>query len=263
MTPTVSVLDLGDFRLDGGAIFSVVPRSMWQKYHEVDELNRIVLGLNATLIRDNDRIILVDAGTVTSSDMLVHHLERLGLEPKDITDVVFTHLHSDHIGGAFPGKDDAFRALFPQADHHLSEQELEDALNPDERTRHFYRTDAASWMTRTGRARTINTSTQISDHVELAPAPGHTLGHLAVWIYGPERWLIPGDLIPTVQHLNIHYMTSFDENTRLNIQTKKEILQRAALHPTRIVFYHDRKHPVALVEKSGNRYRPVYGPFEN
>ncbi len=255
MIPEVSVLDLGDFRLDGGAIFSVVPRSMWEKYHEVDEQNRIILGLNATLIRDNDRIILVDAGTEESSGMLIHRLREQGLEPKDVTDVVFTHLHSDHIGGAFPREGDTFHPWFPEADYHLSEQELSDALNPDERTRYFYRTDAASWMARTGRARTVTTSTQISDHVELMPTPGHTLGHLAVWVYGPERWLIPGDLIPTVQHLNVHYMTSFDENTRLNIQTKKEILHRAALHPTRVVFYHDRKHPVALVEKSGNRYR--------
>lgn len=263
MTPTVSVLDLGDFRLDGGAIFSVVPRSMWEQYHEVDEHNRIVLGLNAALIRDNDRIILVDAGTGASSDMLIRRLQEHGLKPEDVTDVVFTHLHADHIGGAFPEKETGFHPVFEDATYHLTEQELSDALNPDERTRHFYRSDAASWMARTNRASAIESVTRISDHVELMPAPGHTLGHMAVWVYGPERWLMPGDLIPTVQHLNVHYMTSFDENTRLNIQTKKSLLHRAALHPTRVVFYHDRKHPVALVEKSGNRYRPISGPVDH
>ena len=237
-------------------MFSVVPRTFWEKLYQVEEDNRIVLGLNPVLIQDENRVILVDAGTPQSSKKLLHQLAKRNIEPASVTDLVFTHLHYDHCDGAFPVSGDVIvTPLFPNACVHVTRQELEDALNPDERTRHFYRSEIATYISRTGRANIIDGPLLLGDDVELIPAPGHTLGHLAVWVYRDRQYLIPGDLIPTRHHLNIHYMTSFDENTRLNIQTKKELLTRAATRPTVVFFYHEPTNPAAEIYRDGNRFR--------
>ncbi len=256
MKPAPVALSVGPFRLDGGAMFSVVPRTFWEKLYKVEEDNRIVLGLNPVLIQDKERIILVDAGSPESGGKLLNHLSKRGIRPAAVTDLVFTHLHYDHCGGAFPiFEGGSVIPLFPDAAVHVSRKELEDALNPDERTRHFYRTEIASYISRTGRASLIDQPLQLTDDVEIVPAPGHTMGHLAVWVYRDRQYLIPGDLIPTRHHLNIHYMTSFDENTRLNIQTKKELLARAATRPTVIFFYHEPSSPAGEIIQDGNRFR--------
>lgn len=256
MKPAPVALSVGPFRLDGGAMFSVVPRTFWEKLYKVEEDNRIVLGLNPVLVQDEERIILVDAGTPESGKKLLNRLSEQNIQASAVTDLVFTHLHYDHCGGAFPILEDgSVLPLFPNATVHVARKELEDALNPDERTRHFYRTEIASYISRTGRALVIDQPFQLTDDVEIVPAPGHTLGHLAVWVYRDRQYLIPGDLIPTRHHLNIHYMTSFDENTRLNIQTKKELLARAANRPTVIFFYHEPSSPAGEIIQDGNRFR--------
>lgn len=251
----VHVLDLGSFPLDGGALFGVVPRSRWAQMLEADADNRIALAMHAVLIQDGNQRILVDAGTAEAAGRLLEQLSLLQIHPHDITDVVFTHMHYDHSGGAFRSVAGKLQPIFPNAIYHMTEQELNDALAPDERTRHFYNPEPASLISRTGRCRTLTDRCMISSSVELVPAPGHTLGHLAAWVHGPERTLVPGDLVPTTHHLNVHYMTAFDENARLTIQTKKALLKEAALRPTRVVFYHDPQIPAATVEKEGNRYR--------
>jgi len=253
----VSVLAVGPFPMDGGAIFGVVPKSRWASLAPVDSENRIQLGLHPVLIRDGHHVMLVDAGTGESTDRLLAALGRHQVAPTDVTDVVFTHLHTDHTGGAFrTGEDGGIEPVFPNATYHVTETELTDALNPDDRTRHFFHTAAASWMSRTRRVETIRENTMLGDWVELEPAPGHTAGHMAIWVLGSDAWLMPGDLVPTTHHLNIHYLTSFDENARQMIRTKKALLDKASLRPTRVVFYHDWSCPSATVRKSGNRYHP-------
>ncbi len=256
MKPAPVALSVGPFRLDGGAMFSVVPRTFWEKLYQVEEDNRIVLGLNPVLIQDEKRVILVDAGAPHSSKKLLQRLAEQNIEPASVTDLVFTHLHYDHCGGAFQvSEDGTVLPLFPNATVHVTRQELEDALNPDERTSHFYRSEIAAYISRTGRAAAIDQLAQLTDDVEIVPAPGHTLGHLAVWVYRDRQYLIPGDLIPTRHHLNVHYMTSFDENTRLNIQTKKELLARAGARPTVVFFYHEQSVPAGEIVREGNRFR--------
>jgi len=254
--PIPEVLPVGPFRLDGGAMFSVVPRTFWEKFYQVEQDNRIVLGLNPVLIQDKERVILVDAGMPQSSKKLQRQLAERGIEPASITDLVFTHLHYDHCGGAFQvSKSGTVIPIFPNATVHLTRQELEDALNPDERTIHFYSPEIASYISRTGRATLIDRPVLLGNDVEIIPAQGHTLGHLAVWVYRDRQYLVPGDLIPTRHHLNIHYMTSFDENTRLNIRTKKDLLARAATRPTTVFFYHEPSNPTAEIFQDGNHFR--------
>ncbi len=242
--------------MDGGAIFSVVPKTFWKKLYTVEEDNQIVLGLNPVLIQGENRIILVDAGSPGSGNKLLNELKNRGIHPTAVTDLIFTHLHYDHCGGAFSiNEDGIITPLFPNATVHLTKQELKDALNPDERTCHFYRSEIASYISRTGRAVLIEQPAFIEEDVELVPAPGHTLGHLAVWVYRDRQYLIPGDLIPTHHHLNIHYMTSFDENTRQNIQTKKNLLAKAATRSTVVFFYHGTSCKAGEIHLDGKHFR--------
>ncbi len=256
MRPVPLSLPVGPFRLDGGAMFGVVPRTFWEQLYKVEEDNRIVLGLNPVLIPGGKRTVLVDAGLPGSGQKLLDALKDKGIFPESVTDLVLTHLHYDHCGGAFVvSEDGTISSIFPNARIYLTRQELEDALNPDERTRHFYQSGIATYISRTGRAVLVDQPTFLGEDIELVPAPGHTLGHLAVWVYRDRQYLIPGDLIPTRHHLNVHYMTSFDENTRLNIQTKKQLLAKAGTRSTVVFFYHGTLCQSAEVYPDGNRFR--------
>ena len=142
----------GHYRLDGGAMFGVVPRVLWERKHEPDEANRIVLALNSLLARDDERVVLVDCGmgdiwSDADADMyglarpeggLVDDLRRKGVDPAEVTDVVLTHLHFDHAGGVIDGNGNL---VFPRATHWVQGKHLRWAKDPTERDRRSFRQD--------------------------------------------------------------------------------------------------------------------------
>ena len=151
----IDLLSDGVYRLDGGAMFGVVPRVLWEKKHPPDEQNRVELALNCLLLRDGERCVLIDNGMGDGwsekeqaiyglerpKGGLLEGLQRHGVEPKDITDVVLTHLHFDHAGGSVSMADGEPRLTFPQAQHWLQKTNLRWAQNPSERDRVSYRAD--------------------------------------------------------------------------------------------------------------------------
>ena len=244
----IAVLDIGPFLLDGGSIFGVVPKSLWGKYFEVDRNNNIKLGLNSVLIEDGNRKIIVDAGIPSSSEILKEKLKSLKITCEEITDVVFTHLHYDHCGGAFEKRYDTVVPVFPNASIYVNENELEDALNPDERTAKFYKSEIVSFISRWPDLKTFSHSAKLTDNVEVLHAPGHTAGHSVVVAYDDRMHLIAGDMFPTMYHFKKpHYMTAFDENLRQNLKIKKYFLEMLSKRKSAVYFYHDSKNPFLTV----------------
>ncbi len=236
--------DVGPFKLDGGSIFGVVPKEKWGRYFPVDEKNRIQLALNVVLVDLGKRKFLIDSGSLNSTTKLLQSLESFGVSPQEITDIVFTHLHFDHCGGCFETNSDGVKPIFKNATYYLSETELENALFPDERTRHFYHEGIARYLSRCGMTKRIEASFSPEKEIEIVSAPGHTEGHCVVKVYSDKLHFIAGDMFPTLYHFEKPYfMTAFDENLRQNLKTKKRFMEEIYSRKSVVYFYHHKETP--------------------
>jgi len=253
----ITDLSCGPFYLDGGSIFGVVPKIKWNTYLTPNADNQIELGLNPVLIETGNRKILIDCGTFQSSAKLLNSLATFNVSPKEITDIVFTHLHFDHMTGALKENRENFVPVFENAICYCSEIELQSALNPDDRTKHFYNLEAVSFLSRQGLLKPIKLNDDFLKDIYIVHASGHTEGHIAVVIYEEIQHIIGGDAIPTEYHLNVNYMTAFDENLKQNLKTKKQLLEMAVLRKTMIHFYHSPKIISGYLTKEKKRYKLI------
>jgi glyoxylase-like metal-dependent hydrolase (beta-lactamase superfamily II) len=210
----VTLLDGGVLWLDGGAMFGVVPRVLWQKLREPDDRNRIRLAMNVLLIEDGRRRTLVDNGAgIHWSDKeraifgletrsAAELLEPAGLVPDDIDLVVDTHLHFDHAGGNTEPHGDERRAAYPNAEYVVQRGELETARARNERTRGSYLPDRWEPLVEDGRLRLLDGTVDLGGGVTVEPAPGHTPHMQIVRIDGGDGTLaFLADLVPTSSHV--------------------------------------------------------------
>ena len=269
----VEVVRDGRYRLDGGAMFGVVPRVMWERSHPPDEHNRVLLALNCLLLRSADRIVLVDTGmgggwTARETDLygierpdgdLVADLARRDVRPEDVTDVVLTHLHFDHAGGAVTRADDgSVRAAFPNATYWLQKQHLRWGRKPTERDRRSFRPeDFEPLMEEEGRVRLLEGDGEFLPDIHARVVSGHTPGQQVILVGEAEgpRLLYAADLIPFASQIRISWIMAYDLNPLLTLQEKKELLARAVLEEWVLVFEHDPEIEAARVEYAEGQYR--------
>ncbi len=265
----VDLLSDGIYRLDGGSMFGVVPRVLWEKKHLPDERNRVTLALNCLLLRDGEHLVLVDngmGGGWSEKELAIYGLERPhgdlvedlsrhGVDPGEITDVVLTHLHFDHAGGTVREEDGVARLVFPNARHWLQESNLRWAQKPTERDRVSYRADRWQLLLEDeNRLRLVDGAQEILPQLRTLPVNGHTPGQQLVLI-GDEkdRVLFAGDLVPFASQLRISWVMAYDLNPLLTLQEKREILARAASEDWLLVFEHDAEIPAARIRaENGN-----------
>ncbi len=215
----------GSFRLDGGAMFGIIPRPLWEKLAPPDERNRIRLALRPLLVEAGGRRILVDTGAgdrwgekertlyaIDRRPTLLESLAAAGSGPDDIDTVVLTHLHWDHAGGAVTR--DASGALvptFPRAEHVVQKGEWEAATRPNERTRGSYRADDFLPLERAGRVRFVEGDVEIVPGVEMIRTGGHIRDHCVVRVRGGGRTAVYfADLVPTTAHLRPSFSMGYD-----------------------------------------------------
>ena len=184
----------GRFKLDGGAMFGVVPKVFWEQHHPADEKNRIDLDLRCLLVETADRRILVDTGIGDRWDakkvavfaierrpnQLVAELAEAGLTRDSITDVVLTHLHFDHCGGMLSEVDGAFEPTFPQARHWVQRKHWEWAQQPSERDRASFRPDDFRLLQEKGQLQLVDGAQEFMPGVRAVPVNGHTPGQQMV-----------------------------------------------------------------------------------
>lgn len=271
-----TVLDGGRLRLDGGAMFGVVPRVLWERARPPDSRHRIVLAMNLLLVEDGKTTTLVDTGAGTKDDSKLREIYALepkgaaeilapaGLRPEDVDRVVLSHLHFDHAGGATAR--DASRTLvpsFPNAEYVAQRGEVAFAREDNERTRASYDPAHFEPLEAGGRLRLVDGDAQIGARLALRLAPGHTPFHQIALFETAERTVaFLADLVPTATHAPYPWIMGYDVEPLRSLETKKRFLPTAVRDGWWCVLEHDADLPLARFEESKGRIAARPAPVE-
>jgi glyoxylase-like metal-dependent hydrolase (beta-lactamase superfamily II) len=258
----------GLFKLDGGAMFGIVPRPVWEKVAKPDERHRIQLGLNPLLIRTPSKNILVDTGIGNKYDAkwndqyAIDHkwtvpasLKRVGLSVNDIHYVVPTHMHFDHMGGATVRESGKVVPTYPKAMYVVQEREWAAALTNNPRTRGSYLDDDFLPIEAANRLKLIDGDEELTRGVTVRHTNAHTPGHQIVMIESDgQKAVYLGDLMPTAHHLKPAWCMGYDVFPMEVARFKAEFLERAAKENWVLIFDHDVTVAMARVIKEGSNY---------
>ncbi|MFQ3576191.1 MAG: MBL fold metallo-hydrolase [Cytophagales bacterium] len=246
------VIDTGFFKLDGGAMFGVVPKVIWQKLNPADEDNLCKWAMRCLLVESDNRKILIDTGMgdkqsdkffsyykPEKTHKLVDSLSKVGVVPNEVTEVILTHLHFDHVGGAV-SKDDEGNLFktFPQATYITHEKQLDWALNPNERERASFLKE--NILPLLDSIEFVKKGSSLADVITFLKVDGHTEAQILPLINtGKRKVLFVADLIPSVAHLPIPYVMGYDMFPMKTMKEKNEILQQALDENWILFFEHD------------------------
>jgi glyoxylase-like metal-dependent hydrolase (beta-lactamase superfamily II) len=258
-------LEGGRQRLDGGAMFGVVPKPLWERRIPADRRNRIPLALRCLLIEHPDGLVLVDTGLGNKEDAKFHDiygvenagasgatrledaLLDLGYRPEEVRWVINTHLHFDHAGGntRTAGRQDgktagAVELAFPNATYVVQRRELEFAGHTNERTRASYLPHNWEPVAAAGRWRLLDGDAEVLPGISVRLTPGHVPFHQSVLVRDRhETACFLGDIIPTSAHLPLPWIMGYDLEPLRTLETKRALLPQAASEGWRLVFEHD------------------------
>jgi glyoxylase-like metal-dependent hydrolase (beta-lactamase superfamily II) len=261
----------GRFKLDGGAMFGVVPKVFWEKEHPADASNRIDLDLRCLLAETGDRRVLVDVGMGDRWEQkqvgifgierrphqLTAELAEAGITRESITDVVLTHLHFDHAGGALRKGEDGLEIVFPNARHWVQKRHWDWAHDPSERDRASFRREDFDLLETAGQLQMVDGAAEIFPGVRVTPVNGHTTGQQVVEFHTGQGVLAyVGDLIPFLSQLHVPWIMGFDLNPLLTVAEKKKFLTRAVEDGYILVFEHDPRFEAATVRFADGRFQP-------
>ena len=249
----VRIFSDGIFRLDGGAMFGIVPKVLWDKQKPADERNRVAMDMNCLLIRDADHVVLVETGAgpkltprqqeifgIEDPPRLLDELKGMGVRPEQVTLVVNTHLHFDHAGGNTYRDGERIVATFPRASYVVQRFEWHDALNANERTRGSYLPDDFAPLEAVGKLELIDESVEIIPGVRLDRVQGHTRGTQTVRVSDKGQTLFfSSDFMPDRHHLPLPWIPAFDLFPLDTLALKKTILPRAIDERWIVAFTHD------------------------
>lgn len=268
---TLAALETGRFYLDGGAMFGVVPKVLWEKSNPADPRNRIEMAARSLLIRDGTRCIIVDTGFGDGWDpkfsdiygidfskfSLANSLSGLGLSPADITDVILTHLHFDHVGGAtFREKSGDVKPTFPNAAYYIQKKQYEWAIHPSDKDQASYKNEKYVPLFEQGRLKLLEGETELYPGIFIRLTDGHTIAHQTVLVTDGKKTLChPGDTVPTSSHIPLPYIMGYDNFPLITLEEKKSILRRAVEGDWVLFFEHDPKVASTLAEKTDKGYR--------
>jgi glyoxylase-like metal-dependent hydrolase (beta-lactamase superfamily II) len=260
------ILNDGTFRLDGGAMFGVIPRPMWERVSPPDERNRILMAMNSLLIRTAGKVILVETGAgdkwddkrrdiyaFEGSPRLLEQLAARGVRPEQVDIVVNTHLHFDHCGWNTRRVNGSVVPTFPNARYVVQRGELEHAHNPSERDRASYLPENFVPMEESGQWWLLDGDQEIAPGVELIRVPGHNADMMCVRLSGGgQTAMLLADLVPTTAHLPSVWIMGFDLYPMTTLENKKMWIPEIVRQGWLAIFAHDPKVRAArLREKDG------------
>jgi glyoxylase-like metal-dependent hydrolase (beta-lactamase superfamily II) len=258
----------GIFRLDGGASFGIVPKPLWEPRQPADARNRIPVALRCLLAEGHGRRVLIDTGIGDRWDakqrdiygmerqagQLLVELADQDIRREDITDVVLTHLHFDHCGGACLDLD-GMTPAFPRARWWVQRQQWDWAHDPSERDRGSYRREDFAPLAAHGALELLAGPEEIAPGLRVTPVHGHTPGMQLVEFHtGAGTLVFLADLIPTVDHVPLPWVSGYDLNPLLTISEKRELLSRAVADDYLLVLQHDPRHEVCRVGFADGRF---------
>ena len=259
-------MQLGDFTLhlisdgkyweDGGGLFGLVPKALWEQVAEPDERNRLCFEMRSLLIETPEQRILVDTGygdklsergrgfiSLTGERRLVRNLEELGIGPLDVDLVINTHLHADHCGGntRYDERGELVPA-FPWATYFVQRLELADAMFPNERTRATYRRENFQPLEEAGQLRILSGDSRLTKEIRVVATPGHTRAHQCVVIEsGDHTAIFLGDVASWPIHMErLSWVPAYDVEPLISIETKRNLARWAIENQVLLIFEH---HP--------------------
>ncbi|WP_103030369.1 MBL fold metallo-hydrolase [Salinibacter altiplanensis] len=263
---SLHTVETGRFRLDGGAMFGIVPKPLWSQRIPPDDQNRIPLNMRCLLLIGGDRVILIDTGigdtfegTKFQDLFAVDHsaatLERSlaahEVAPKDVTDVVLTHLHFDHAGGSTRRVDGTPVVRFPNATYHVQQRHWQWAADPNPKEAQSFRPGTFAPLMEAGHLNLVDGETTLFPHVEVSLAHGHTEAQQTVTVRDSETTLVyVADLVPTTHHLSPAWTMAYDVRPLRTMDEKGEFLEQAVDSEWKLFFEHDPEVAVADVKRA-------------
>lgn len=266
----LATITSGRFRLDGGAMFGVVPKILWERTNPADGKNRIAMAARSLLLRRGDRVVLVDAGiggrwsdkhrdiyAIEHDDAAFDaELDRHGVRREDVTDVVLTHLHFDHLGAATRDRAGEVALTFPRATYWVQRRQWEHAQSPTEKDRASYREELWVPLVATGRWTTVDGDRELFAGLRVETTDGHTFGHQIVIVdTDGQTFAFTGDAIPTASHVPVPYVMGYDLQPLLCLEEKKRLLARATRDRWVLVWTHDPFRPASRILVENGKYR--------
>ena len=244
----------GTFKLDGGAMFGIVPKPLWTKEREADERNRILLSCNCPLIRTGKHNILIDCGigrkwneklrdiyAIDPRPTLLEQLEAIGLKPSDITILIHSHLHLDHAGwNTQLNSSGEAEPVFVNARHVVEARELEVARRPNEIQRGTYLQANIAPIDNEKGWETFEESHEVVPGIKLVRTGGHTFGHTAVHIEsGQQHALFIGEMMPTTAHRHLPWIMAYDLFPLETLEIKRKLFKECIARNTLVLLDHD------------------------
>ncbi|HVE78734.1 MAG TPA: MBL fold metallo-hydrolase [Gemmatimonadaceae bacterium] len=271
---TVHAIQAGGQQLDGGAMFGVVPKTLWDKRIPADVRNRIPMGMRCLLVEHDVGLVLIDTGAGNKETAKFHDIygiENAGAEGRtmledgiraagfalaDVVLVINTHLHFDHAGGnTFRDADGRVQPAFPKARWLVQRGELAYGTNTNERTAASYFPPNFAPLLEAGLMDLVDGEREIVAGITVLPTPGHTPHHQSVLIDGGgDRAVFLGDLVPTAHHLPLAWIMGYDVEPLVTLETKRRVLRRALDERWLVVFEHDAHTGWGRVRFDGKSY---------
>lgn len=260
----VKIVQSSLFGLDGGAMFGIIPKPLWQKTNPADEKNRVKLAARNLLLESDSKKILIDTGMgykwtdklkeiydIDPGYELFESLKKVNVKPGEITDVIFTHLHFDHSGGATILKDEKLIPTFPNAKYYVQKKNFEWGMNPSDRDRGSYIKDNFEPLAEEGLLNFFNSDSKFDDEIELIEINGHTFGQQMIKISdGTNTLLYCADLIPFASHISLPYIMGYDLQPLVTLEEKKKYLKQALDEDCKLVFGHDPEFASATLKST-------------
>ena len=273
------VINTGNFKLDGGAMFGVVPKTLWNKTNPADENNLCNWAMRCLLIEDGNRLLLIDNGIgnkqdakfyshyfLNGNDTLENSLKTAGFSSDDITDMFLTHLHFDHCGGSIKNKKDnrGFETSFKNAIYWSNAEHWEWATNPNPREKASFLKENILPIKESGQLKFIESenSNQLGEFISIGYMRGHTDAMMIPHIkYKDKTIVFMADLLPSTGHIPLPYVMGYDTRPLLTLAEKEKFLKHAADEEYILFLEHDSVNECCTVQNTekGIRLKDTFG----
>jgi glyoxylase-like metal-dependent hydrolase (beta-lactamase superfamily II) len=260
----VELINTGYFKLDGGAMFGVVPKSLWQRTNPADEKNLCSWALRSLLVKDGDRAILIDNGIgnkqsehffrhyyLHGDDSLAKGLADAGMDHTDITDMMLTHLHFDHCGGGIKQEGEHLLPTFSNATYWSNTDHWQWATQPNPREKASFLSENILPMQESGQLKFVALENQHDLPFEIIFANGHTDKQMLPKIeYKGHTLVFAADLIPSVGHIPLAFVMGYDTRPLITMDEKAKFLKEAADNNYVLIFQHDSVNECCTVQRT-------------